>query len=97
MSVKRKSLSRTVVEGLEIPRKLEFGNDAHIMLRNRIAKRKAIIENGVICPCGESRITPVKVTTNKLIWQCGCGWSGTTGRDVGDYLDDDSDVTEAAL
>ena len=40
------------IEGLTLPKKLEFGNEAHIALRKRIEKRRQIREEGITCPCG---------------------------------------------
>jgi hypothetical protein len=69
------------IEGLKVPRKLQFGNVEHIELRNRIAYRKKIREEGMDCwQCGKKMVC-VKMEGNILHWQCNCGEKLETDRD----------------
>jgi hypothetical protein len=76
-----------LIEGLEVPAVLEFGNQEHIGLRDRIIKRRQLREEGTECPCGESRMECVVKESEKhegyLQWHCPCGWTGITDRDGG--------------
>jgi tRNA(Ile2) C34 agmatinyltransferase TiaS len=72
---------RQFIEGLKVPRKLQFGNIEHIELRNRIAYRKKIREEGVDCwQCGEKMVYAGR-KGNILHWQCSCGERIETDRD----------------
>lgn len=69
------------IEGLKVPRKLQFGNVEHIELRNRIAYRKKIREEGMDCWQCEDKMVCVKTAGNTLHWQCDCGERLETDRD----------------
>lgn len=79
-------MKKQIIEGLEVPTRLEFGNEAHILLRDRIEKRKLIRQNGIRCPsCGSKMKCVGEVDINFLQWQCACGDSYKLNRDTDDY------------
>lgn len=75
-------MKKQIIEGLEVPARLEFGNEAHIQLRDRIKKRKLIREDGIDCPDCGCKVKYQKEDGEKLCWGCRiCGLFFTTSRD----------------
>lgn len=69
------------IEGLRLPRKLQFGNAEHIALRKRIACRKKILAEGIECwNCG-GKMVYLRRDGQILFWRCNCGETLATDRD----------------
>jgi hypothetical protein len=64
-----------------VPRKLQFGNLEHIKLRDQIAYREQILEDGIDCWRCEGKIVFVRREGRILFWRCDCGETLATDRD----------------
>ena len=73
------------IAGLEIPARLEFGNEAHIELRRQIENRLQLLEEGFTCSCCGSKMIGALIY-DEIHWVCICGLEFNTDLDGDEEL-----------
>lgn len=73
------------IAGINIPAKLEFGNEEHIRMRQTIESRLNLLDKGIKCyVCGSKAKGHANYDKGFIKWQCACGEAFQTDLDGDD-------------
>ena len=60
------------IAGIEIPKRLEFGNEEHINIVRTVERRLDLLDEGIKCPwCGKRMRPSVNYEGQIIEWSCG--------------------------